>query len=52
VEHHPLYHHGQRTSQAITSVKAGGKQSFHATFLLGLSFDSKNAGDMFLQNIG
>jgi hypothetical protein len=33
-------------------VKAGGKQSFHAGFMLGLFFDSEDEGDMFLQDIG
>jgi hypothetical protein len=33
-------------------VKAGGKQSFHAGFLLGLFFNPKDGGDMFLGNIG
>jgi hypothetical protein len=32
-------------------MKAGGKQSFHASFLLGLFFDPEDGGDMFLQNV-
>jgi hypothetical protein len=33
-------------------VRAGGKQSSHAGFLLGLFFNPEDEGDIFLQNIG
>jgi hypothetical protein len=33
-------------------VKAGGKQYFHAGFLLVLFFDPEDGGDMFFQNVG
>jgi hypothetical protein len=32
-------------------MKAGGKQSFHAGFLLGLFFDPEDEGGLFLQNL-
>jgi hypothetical protein len=40
-------------SQARNQRKAGSKQSYllHACFLLGLIFDSEDAGDMFLGNV-
>jgi hypothetical protein len=33
-------------------MKAGGKQSFYAGFLLGLFFDPEGGSDMFLRNVG
>jgi hypothetical protein len=33
-------------------VKLGGKQSFQAGFLIGLSFGPEDEGDMFLRNVG
>jgi hypothetical protein len=33
-------------------VKAGGKQIFHAGFLLGFFFDPEDEGDVFLRNVG
>jgi hypothetical protein len=41
----------------VASISAGGKQilldaCFHSGFLLGLSFEPEDGGDMFLQNVG
>jgi hypothetical protein len=33
-------------------VKAGGKQSFKAGFLLGIFFDPEDGSDTFLRNVG
>jgi hypothetical protein len=33
-------------------MKAGGKQSFHASFSHGLFFEPEDGGGMFLQNAG
>jgi hypothetical protein len=34
-----------------SSVEAGGKQSFHAGFLLGLFFEPEDEADTFLRNV-
>jgi hypothetical protein len=42
----------RRISRGKTSLKAGGKQSFHTGFLLGLFFDPEDGNDMFPRHVG
>jgi hypothetical protein len=50
-EHVASIFRAEEKSEQETSVKAGGKQSFHAVFLLRLLFDPEDGCDMFPLNI-
>jgi hypothetical protein len=46
---------GQKKNQVRNQCEAGSKTAYylqHANFFLGLFFDSENASDMFLRNVG
>jgi hypothetical protein len=47
----PPHSRSKKQAKQETSMKAGGKQSFHAGFFLGLLFELEDGEAIFLQNI-